>query len=144
MSLLPATATFYKPTNTNHKVTVCSSDRVTFFVLCLNWFQNQPAVSSTWRFTSSSHAAHCCGYLSPAVGARAQVSKAGLCGLCPVQLSCACPQGQHQACWSWSQLPVQPGSTGKILGDELDLLFSLTEEAKEFPHEVHPLLFSIK
>lgn len=59
---------------TNRKVTVCSSDRVAFFVLCLNWFQNQPAVSSTWHFTSSSHTGHCCGYLTPAVGARAQVS----------------------------------------------------------------------
>ena len=54
------------------------------------------------------------------------------------------PQGQHQARRSWSQLPVQPGSTGKTLGDGLGLLFSLTEEAKEFPHEVLPPLFGIK
>lgn len=54
------------------------------------------------------------------------------------------PKGQHQARWSWSQLPAQPGSTGQTLGDGLVLLFSLTEEAKEFPHEVLPLLFGIK
>lgn len=80
----------HKPTN--HKVTVCSSDRVAFFVLCLNWFQNQSAVSSTWHFTSSSHTGCCCGYLNPAVGARAQVSPGR--APWPVQLSCGCPQGQ--------------------------------------------------
>lgn len=73
------------------------------------------------------------------MGARAQVSTGR--APWPVQLSRV---PRDRARWSWSQLPVQPGSTGKILGDELDLLFSLTEEAKEFPHEVHPLLFSIK
>lgn len=54
------------------------------------------------------------------------------------------PRGQPQPRWSWSQLPVQQGSTAKTLGDGLGLLFSLREEAKEFPHEVLPPLFGIK
>lgn len=67
-------------------------------------------------------------------------------GLCPVRAAelCLSPRGSTKARRSWSQLPVQPGSTGKTLGDGLGLLFSLTEEAKEFPHEVLPLLFGIK
>lgn len=60
------------------------------------------------------------------------------------QLSCAGPLGQHRPRRSWSQLPVQQGGAGKTLGDGLGLLFSLTEEAKEFPHEALPLLFGIK
>lgn len=69
---------------------------------------------------------------SPAVCAQCrQRSCAGAPGLAPGTpelVSAACAAGQH-----WED-------PGRWIG----LLFFLTEEAKEFPHEVFPLLFGIK
>lgn len=94
---------------------------------------------------ASSHAGHWCGPCGacPWQGSGECRQSPAVCARCR-QLSCACAPGAAPGTPELVSAACVAGQHWEDPGRWIGLLFSLTEEAKEFPHEVLPLLFGIK